>query len=184
MSLGLLRTAIERMKSDRIQNYALPGLSSSLLGQGKVRVFEACRDIGEKITPHNHRYSLTGMVLKGSVVNTTWMTWDEQRPGADPYRVTRLYPEGGVEEAQPGQYLAQSDGAAQTVPSSRSYTEGTVYHLNSSEFHSITFSRDAVVLVFEGPVEQRCSEILQPIVDGEVVPTFRVEPWMFKKGGV
>lgn len=51
----------------------------------------------------------------------------------------------------------------------------------ASEVHSIHFSRGAQVLFFEGPTVADTSIILEPNVDGETIPTFRVEPWMFKR---
>jgi hypothetical protein len=53
--------------------------------------------------------------------------------------------------------------------------------MTADQVHSIFFSRGAIVLFFEGSKESDTSIILEPFVNNEIVPTFKVEPWMFKK---
>lgn len=59
-----------------VHNYVIPGLTSSLIGEqsphGSVRVFQCLRDHQEVITPHSHRFDLTCIVLRGSVMNRIW----------------------------------------------------------------------------------------------------------------
>lgn len=176
---SLLLQALGNMKSGRVANYALPGLDSFLLDKGRVRLFEASRHIDEKITPHNHRYELTNLVLRGNVWNTTWMTWDkgDAPPNTDTYRLSRLTPHSGGM----GNYLQQPVGVVRARAVTAAHTEGSIYHINANEFHSIQFSRDAVVLVFEGPPQREWNEVLEPVVDGIVIPTMGVHPWMFRQ---
>jgi hypothetical protein len=53
--------------------------------------------------------------------------------------------------------------------------------MTADEIHSIFFGRDTSVLFFEGPNVSDTSIILEPVVDGETIPTFKVEPWAFKR---
>lgn len=53
--------------------------------------------------------------------------------------------------------------------------------MKAEEIHSITFSRGASVLFFEGPRKTDTSTVLEPVVDGETIPLFRTEPWMYGK---
>lgn len=63
------------------------------------------------------------------------------------------------------------------------YTPGETYSMHKDEVHSIYFSRGAEVLFFEGPTQCDHSAILEPVSNGKVIPTFKIEPWMFWKGG-
>ena len=53
--------ALLRMKHSPVRNYAIPGLTSSLIGSpspnGTVRIFECSREHQEPIIPHSHRFS-------------------------------------------------------------------------------------------------------------------------------
>jgi hypothetical protein len=51
-----------------------------------------------------------------------------------------------------------------------------------NEIHSIKFSKDAIVLFFEGPTVTDSSFVLEPVVEGEYIPTMTTEPWMFRRG--
>lgn len=82
-----------------------------------------------------------------------------------PYRM----PDGSTNWLQPGSQAHQS------TP----YVHGDFYSMKASEIHSITFSRDALVLFFEGPEKATETLILEPFVDGQTVPTFQVQPWMY-----
>lgn len=61
------------------------------------------------------------------------------------------------------------------------YTAGETYSMSSDEVHSIYFTKGAVVLFFQGPDVADTSYILEPVANGVHVPTFRVEPWMFRQ---
>lgn len=53
--------------------------------------------------------------------------------------------------------------------------------MDAHQIHSIRFLRGAEVLVFEGPEVAHSSVVLEPWAYGERVPTFKVEPWMFRR---
>lgn len=61
------------------------------------------------------------------------------------------------------------------------YYSGTTYGMDAHQIHSIRFLRGAEVLVFEGPEVAHSSVVLEPWAYGERVPTFKVEPWMFRR---
>jgi len=52
--------------------------------------------------------------------------------------------------------------------------------MKHDEIHSITFSKGAKVLFFEGPQVSDKSVIIEPIINGQTVSTYDVAPWMFK----
>lgn len=169
---------LREMMSSPVQNYAgLPGLKSSLVAaaadgsNGRVRVFEASRLPREIITPHSHRFSFQCLVLQGSVWNIKWL---ESLDG-DEFAMSSLF------------YNAMGDYTKTFVRNSfwreeeEHYRVGEWYSMAAHEIHSIEFSRDAIVLFMEGVSYMQTTEILEPVVDGEIVPTFKVEPWMFKK---
>lgn len=170
---------INRMKHSPVQNYGgIPGLTSYLIGahcaHGLVRVLECSRDHFEPIVPHSHRFDFECQVLAGSVRNIIWMRDNV----GDEYAATALHYKG-----TPGKYQKVEAGTARWSFQEYSYTAGDTYSMQAHQVHSIFFSRGAVVLFFEGPDVAETSIMLQPVVDGETVPTFKVEPWMFKKGG-
>jgi hypothetical protein len=53
--------------------------------------------------------------------------------------------------------------------------------MKDNGIHSISFSRDAVVLFIESASTKNKSSILEPVVNGKVIPTFEVKEWMFKE---
>lgn len=171
---------LQRMKHSTIQNYGgIPGLSSSLLAgiseHGVVRLMECSREHQEPIIPHSHRFGFHCMVLEGEVRNVIWKR--EHGWGADQY-ITSILKYTGA----PGRY----EKIVGTEPHgwacvSRVYVAGQEYSMSANEVHSIFFSKGAVVLFFEGPNESESSILLEPFVNGERVPTFKIEPWMFKK---
>lgn len=179
MSAGLLEF-VRKMKHSPLRNYAgIPGLTSWAIGGmgdpgvGMVRMMECSREHHENIIPHSHRFDLHCIVLAGSVRNVLW------KPNVigDEYSATSLRASGA------GAYTVMAKGDDRTmkwqVTESR-YEAGAEYHMTAKQVHSIYFSRGAVVLFFEGPKVSDESIILEPFIDGEVVPTFKVEPWMFK----
>ncbi len=168
------------MKHSPIYNYGgIPGLTSWLIGSlsehGAVRLMECSRTHYEPIIPHSHRFDFHCQVLAGEVRNIIWT------PGsviADEYIETEL-----TYLNRPGRYeQTHANTATRWTCKSTAYKVGEEYSMKANEVHSIFFSRDAVVLFFEGPTVTDKSIILEPFVNGEVIPTFKVEPWMFKKG--
>ena len=165
-----------KMKHSPVRNYGgIPGLTSWLIGepsnQGLVRLMECSRSHQEPIIPHSHRFNFHCTVLKGRVRNLTWV-----RGSGDEFEATEL-----VYAGKPGQYEKLSGDRACWDIRGNVYAAGTTYSMAAAEVHSIFFDRGTVVLFLEGPQVSDRSIILQPVVDGEVIPTFKVEEWMFKK---
>ncbi len=172
-------TFIDKMKHSPVRNYAIPGLTSWLIGapskHGCVRLFECSREHHEPITPHSHRFDFECLVLAGSVRNIIWTEVATPRCG-DLFMESRLVYRGGI-----GHYETERGTSQLYLGSPYLYKAGDRYSMKADEIHSIYFSRGAKVLFFEGPTIADSSLILEPYVDGEVVPTFKVEPWMFKR---
>lgn len=173
---------IKTMAHSPLHNYAIPGLTSWIIGanpnpvRGCVRLFECSRDHFETIIPHSHRFDFQCLVLRGGVVNVTW-TEDDR---GDEFAVSSL--EYGGEA---GHYsYAMTTAVRKFSRSLNSYKEGEWYGMKHDEIHSIFFGRDTSVLFFEGPRVSNQALILEPYVDGQRVPTFKVESWMFRKGEV
>lgn len=168
---------IQTMKHSPVHNYVIPGLTSWLIGapspKGTMRLFECSRDHPETITPHSHRFSLHYRVLAGTVTNMLWTLDDDK---GDEYR----YSDMGYDKM--GHYTRIDWKEGYWSRSAQHYQAGDEYSMGPDQVHSIYFSKGAVVLLFEGPTVSETSLVLEPIVDGKVVPTFKVEPWMFQKG--
>ena len=177
MNIDNLRAFIEKSAHSPLHNYVVPGVTSWLFGErglrGCVRVFTSDRKHIEDVTPHSHRFDFHAIVLAGTVRNRIWT----KRPSscADFYAECDLT-YGGA----PGSYEIREGNVGRWEPTDRTYEVGESYAMRAHEIHSIYFSRGAKVLVFEGPTTRTVSQILQPVVDGRMVQTFRVEPWMFQ----
>lgn len=173
--------ALMRMAHSPLRNYAIPGLTSYLIGnpspQGCVRLFHSTRDQIEPIAPHSHRFDFQAWVLSGSVRNRIWekTTWLDER--LDYFWASEVTYMGGA-----GQYEAKRQDRWTWWHKDMVYEAGSCYSMESHEVHSIYFSKGALVLMFEGPKVSDTSIVLEPDAYGEVVPTFRVEPWMFQRG--
>ena len=169
---------ILEMASDRLDNYIIPGLASSLIGakNGKVRLFEQTTEQMTKITPHSHRFDLTCCVLEGSVVNKLWKSVNPEYQEGSEMEVSTINYLG-----RPGAYQVEITGRSIFRPISTRYEAGQWYSMRAHEIHSIAFAKGAKVLIFEGPTKTESSVILEPIVNGKAVRTFKVEPWMFQE---
>jgi len=167
---------IRSMQRSRVGNYVIPGLSSSLIGgegHGLVRMFTQSRSHEEPITPHSHRFDFQCLVLSGHVLNRVWIP-DEK---GDEYQCTTLEHQGSFgDQTRKAGWKIGRWSYVQTQ-----YKEGQLYSMKAEQIHSIYFSKGAEVLFFEGPSKGMFSSTLEPVVDGEVIPTFKVEPWMFRK---
>lgn len=167
--------ALNQMKSDSVQNYVIPGLSSHLLNNGMVRLLESERNHREQVTPHSHRFDLTCLVLSGCVTNTLWTkSGFDQR--TDVFMVSELHFQGKI-----GEFEKFEQGTVRYKPNSQQFEAGEVYTMTHNEIHSIEFSKDCTVLFLEGPKQTNKSVLLEPVVNNEVVPTGDVLPWMFKR---
>ena len=163
---------IKALRVNTLHNYALPGLSSSLLQNGKVRLFESCRSTEEFITPHSHRFPFACLVVQGLVQNTLWVEAAE----GDEYQISELHYGG-----EAGKYSVVEKDVRRFKSAKREYFPGSWYAMEAKQIHSIRFARDTVVLFFEGIDESQTTEILQPVVNMNVIPTFKTEDWMFQK---
>lgn len=172
--------ALLKMAHSPVRNYVVPGLTSSLIGApsaaGTVRLFECEREHQEAITPHSHRFNFQCWVLRGWVRNRVWKQTYPHDAGADKFESTTLVYEGDI-----GKYRMEPGEVNGWRYRDCTYAEGECYAMESEQVHSIYFSRDAVVLFFEGPKVTDRSVILQPFTGGEVIPTMEVKPWMFKR---
>ena len=166
---------LKAMANSRLGNYAgIPGLSSFLVGgpeHGKVRLFDCSRAHEENIVPHSHRFDVLCLVLRGAVENHLW----DLSPFGNFFTATEMRYTGKPGHLERG----TAHPAARYSRQSTRYVHGDFYSMKASEIHSITFSRDALVLFFEGPEQTSETLILEPFVDGVTVPTFQVQPWMY-----
>lgn len=173
-------TALERMMHSPVRNYALPGLTSWLIGQpgpaGTMRVFTADREHQECITPHSHRFDFQCWVLKGSVRNRIWRkTYDYDKDGDD-FQVTKLVYRGDF-----GAFEKHEGSVHRWLYTDYTHEAGQCYRMKAAEVHSIYFSRGAMVMFFEGPTVSDSSVIIEPYTNHKAIPTFKVEPWMFER---
>ena len=166
---------LKAMANSRLGNYAgIPGLSSFFVGgpeHGRVRLFDCSRAHEENIVPHSHRFDVLCLVLRGSVENHLW----HLSPNGDLFTATELRYTGTPDHLERG----VTHPAARYRRQSTRYVHGDLYNMKASDIHSIAFSRDALVLFFEGPEKTAETLILEPFVDGVTVPTFQVQPWMY-----
>ncbi len=175
---------LDSLKHSPLSNYGgIPGLTSWIIQRnddgGLVRLMECSRDHQEPIIPHSHRFDFNCLVLAGKVVNVLWSDHGGHAFSRGDEYISSTMTYGG----QPGQYEKVLGTVSKWSRSFAEYKAGDEYSMTADKVHSIFFSRGAVVLFFEGPPVSDKSIILEPFVDGEVVPTFSVQPWAFKKGG-
>ncbi len=179
---GYLIAMLQAMAHSKIHNYVLPGLTSSLIGGptedslGTVRLFEASREQHMEVTPHSHRFDFHCLVLQGTVTNILW-TDSDQWQDVDMYTTSELHYKGEC-----GLYHSKITGNDFYRPIRTLYHAGDWYCMTHDQIHSVEFSRDAVVLFIEGPTISNMSVILEPCVNGDRIPTLKVESWMFQKG--
>lgn len=186
MSNNLARTKlidiVDSMKNNTLANYIVAGLHSSLVGDqkdgGKVRLFETERKTHDSITPHSHRFDFACVVLRGSVENTLYR--ESSGPGNDLYCRSTIDQVCGTDGIR--NYVHEREGFARTFERTTfEYMIGDVYYMAHDEIHSIVFSRNSKVLFFESPPVTTRGVMLEPWVNGKVVPTFKTEDWMFEK---
>lgn len=174
----MLLEQVLTMAHSPVKNYAIPGLTSWLIGDnlngGCVRLFHSEREHVEPITPHSHRFNFTAQVLKGGVTNRMWREATDST--GDLYCVSAQKYLGTS-----GQYETKVEATRYYRYYDRDYKAGDTYQTMAEEIHSIYFDRDTYVLMFEGPSVTNTSDILEPMVDGHRIPTFKVEPWMFQR---
>ena len=144
---------------------------------GCVRMFYSEREHQECLTPHSHRFDLQSWVIQGSVTNIIWTPTTDSDVNADLFQTTTLEYGGAI-----GCYKKINGEIGKWKANSNFYKAGDSYFMKAEEVHSIRFSRGAIVVIFEGAQVSNSSTIIEPYVDGQLVPTFKVEDWMFRKG--
>ncbi len=82
---------------------------------------------------------------------------------------------------QCGKYERERIGPSRYTFRDVTYSADEWYSMQADQIHSISFAKGTKVLFFEGPTISDQSLILEPFVDGEDIPTFKVEPWMFRR---
>lgn len=167
---------IKSMARSQVRDYVIPGLTSSLIGgdgKGMVRLFSQERTHEEPITPHSHRFDFQCAVLKGEVRNRIWRVDID----GDEYQETVLEHHGQFGD----QTRRRAIGIDRWSFTESTHVAGTSYGMRAEQIHSIYFSKGAEVLFFEGPSYSMNSAMLEPVSGGRVIPTFRVDPWMFRK---
>lgn len=179
-----IRDHLLDMGYDSLHNYIVPGLVSTLIGEdphasAKIRMFRNTRVQDEFITPHSHRFDLACMVMQGSVENTIFEAVPypnhHSETYSDEYQASRLLYEGN-----PGKYDKADTVVQRYSRFDNTYKPGQWYFLKFDQIHSIKFSKDAIVLVFEGDSKTDTTTVLEPRVNGSTIRTFKVEDWMFK----
>lgn len=171
---------LAQMAYSPLRNYMVPGLTSQLIAEGpkgKVRVFLSDRDQVDHITPHSHRFDFTCLVLKGGVVNTLYEQSQYGEP-ADLFALGLLTHRGGLPGA--GVVIPGTQGMPYKRIE-RQYSEQQTYAMKAAQIHSIRFLKGSVVLFFEGPLLTETSVVLEPWSDGQRVPTYGMQPWMFQR---
>lgn len=165
---------LELMKSSRVANYVIAGLDSYLLENGKVRLFENSRNHQDSITPHSHRFDFTCLVLYGRVKNRLWSPCEVE--DGDFFEESSLVYDGEI-----GRHKCHRVGRDHYKFSDSVFRSGDIYSMKAHEIHSIQFSKGAKVLFFEGPQVTNESLIIEPVVNGEKIPTYQSLPYMFKR---
>jgi hypothetical protein len=175
--MSLDRSLLRSMMHSPIRNYIIPGVTSWLIGEpspkGTIRLFQSSRDHQEAVTPHSHRFDFQCWVLDGRVRNRIW-TYSSY--GGDMFTQTNL-----VYKGEPGAYERVHIGQSRYEHTDTVHEAGSWYSMKSKQIHSIYFAKGTEVLFLEGPTKESQSLILEPFVDGDTIPTFNIEPWMFKK---
>jgi len=175
------------MAHSPVHNYAIPGLTSSLIGKpgpnGTVRLFECSRHHQEQIVPHSHRFDFQCWVLVGCVTNRIWTEAHVDGPDGtnfsenhDWFEVSEQMYQGEI-----GRYKTYPRYRRWYRFADKTYYAGDCYSMKAEEIHSIQFSRGAKVLFLEGKPRVN-SVFIEPIVNGEVLRTMQVAKWMFKRG--
>lgn len=177
-----LLEVVRPMLHNTLDNYIVPGLRSSLVGdgkdKGKVRLFHASRDARDFITPHSHRFNFAALVLEGTVVNSIY-----HRAGGfdgDSWVMSTIGQVCGMDGIQNYTHVRE-EKPEKWRRTDHVFTAGMVFHMSYEEIHSIVYHRNAKALFLEGPPVTDISVMLEPWVNGKLVPTFKTEDWMFEK---
>lgn len=184
-AITMLIKGIEPMLHSRLGNYIVPGLDSALVGNqgeaaGKVRLFDTTeRATRDEITPHSHRFDFVCLVLAGCVKNAVY------EPTGD---IGEEWCVSTIDQVCDGEGIREYKHVREEVATrfrrvDTLYSVGNVYSMSHEQIHSIEFWKGTKVLFFEGPRITLRSYMIEPWIRGQVVPTFRTEPWMFERLG-
>lgn len=172
INLALLTELLQGMEHSKLHNYIIPGLTSSMIGggkHGKIRLFTASREQHNGTTPHSHRFDLMSFVLRGTANNAIW----REDISGDQYAASTL-----IYNGRPGQYRRVKGKPYRWAYEKTRHNAGEMYFMTHDQIHSITFSNDAIVLIFEGPEVTSRTTILEPFTERGILP-MTVQPWMF-----
>lgn len=174
----ILLGMVAAMSHNPVSQYVLPGLTSSLVGEGRghVRLLTSDRDTREWVTPHSHRFDFVCLVLEGDVENILF----ERGGGVG----SNLYAAGTIRLIAEGMgryAITRSGDHGSYIEKPAKYVAGETYSMKANQIHSIRFSRGAKVLFFEGPDVTEESVFLEPFSDGKTIRTFETSPWMFER---
>jgi len=168
-----IENILTQMKGETVSNYVIAGLDSHLIAHGKIRYFENARDHQDQITPHSHRFDFTCLVVAGQVANKVWAECGEF--DGDLFESSTLQYMGEI-----GEHTTKREGRNFWRYSTFKYRIGQCYSMKADEVHSIQFGKGAKVLFFEGPEISDTSLIIEPVVNGEVIRTYRKLEYMFR----
>src|SRR6185503_18478287 len=129
------------------------------------------------ITPHSHRFNFEALVLEGWVENTIFTKSDYSGDLWCKSTIGQVCDENGITNYR----HERENVATRYTQKTTIYYKGDIYSMHFNEIHSIKFSSGAKVLLFEGIKQTHISEMLEPWVNGKVIPTFKTENWMFEK---
>jgi hypothetical protein len=167
------------MRGQTFHNYITPGLSSSLLTQGKVRLFEATRHHQFDITPHSHRFDFACLVLRGMARHSVWSPADESKMAKDGDTFALMEVGGNFEDG----YRTAHHSTCKYLATTKEYHSGDWYFLSHTEIHSVEFARGTVVLFLEGPPAIGTTLALFPVDhNNQPMNTLAIQPWMFQAG--
>jgi|ERR1044072_1972477 hypothetical protein len=161
-----------------LKNYIIPGLTSWLISEpsanGCDRLFEMNREQLSGITPHSHRFDFMAKVVRGWVTNQIWIKSTKMED--DMYHRSELTYDG-----TPGKYHKSGSWTGKWIHIDNTYTPGQWYSMTYNQIHSIIFGKDSLVLFKEGNTITTKTSILEPFIDGHIIPTLKTENWMFRK---
>lgn len=140
--------------STTIKNYGVVGTHSSLLTQGRTRVFQAVEE-SHFVLAHNHASDLFCVVLKGEVYHNVF----EEHPQGKPYLICE-------QTGSLGDYQYQGTVTKNFIRNYNAYEAGESYSLDAAEFHTISFAEGTTVLIVEGEPKGLKREVLFPMIDG------------------
>lgn len=186
MSLQEIIDALEPMRHNALRNYIIPGVTSHLIGGdkfGKVRLFEAGRSARDFVTPHSHRFDFTCLVLTGDVRNTLYCESGCASATSEQWCISTINQVCGANGIEDYAHVRETS-PTNWFQITNAYKAGDTYSMRYDEIHSIQFDRGTQVLFFEGPPKVTSSRMLEPWIDGKVVPTFTTESWMFQRDGL